>query len=166
MENMRSSYLHIFELESMKSEQGYLLLEILISVPLIAILAGALMVMLSLAYGSSEALENKTETQYQGRVVWQMINNDMKNCKSVKIENSGNILKMLDYEKTEIVYAISKDHEVMRRYKSSNTPICENVESFEYSIVNENLLIIKMKTGKGNSTRSWHFICSTGIDQE
>jgi len=136
-----------------KNTQGFLLLEIVLALPLLAFLAAAFLSVVWVGLQSYQQQANKAEAQYFSRTAMNTLDSDIKQCSTLAVL-SWNILEIVSMPDKVLVYSL-EDNQIYRaeyrlvsygRTFVSKTPMSEKIESLEFQLLSSELVIITIES--------------------
>jgi Tfp pilus assembly protein PilW len=138
-------------------EKGALLVDLLVGLALGLTVLGLVLNMLMVMETSSRQQSIEAELLYSGRVVQEVIQNQVRTAVDIEVINGGDILVITDPEDKKTRY-YSQKGSFYRSYKTS-TPVAENVKSVRF-VESEDCLLVDMELQREEDSLLMSFVCA------
>jgi Tfp pilus assembly protein PilW len=138
-------------------EQGAFLVDLLVGLALGLVVLGLVLNMLVVMETSHRQQSVEAELLYSGRVVQEVIQNQVRTAVDIEVINGGKTLRITDTEgKTTAYY--SEHGNFYRSYKTSN-PVAENVKSVRF-VESEECLLVEVELQREEDSWQISFVCA------
>lgn len=138
-------------------EKGALLVDLLVGVALGLAVLGLVLNMLVVMETSNRQQSVEAELLYSGRVVQEVIQNQVRTAVDIQVINGGNTLLITDPEGKTTAYYSEKGN-FYRYYKTSN-PLAENVQSVRF-MESEDCLSVDVELQREEDSWQMSFVCA------
>ena len=137
--------------------KGLILVELLASLALILVVLGLVINMMVLLQNTNRQQSSEAELLYSGRVVQEVIQNQVRTAVAIEVINGGKTLMITDPEgKTTAYY--TENGNFYRYYKTSN-PLAENVQSVRF-VESEDCLVVDVELQREEDSWQMSFVCA------
>jgi Tfp pilus assembly protein PilW len=138
-------------------EKGALLVDLLVGLALGLVVLGLVLNMLVVMETSNRQQSVEAELLYSGRVVQEVIQNQVRTAVDIEVINGGKTLMITDPEGKTTGYYSEKGN-FYRYYKTPN-PLAENVRSVRF-VESEDCLLVDVELRREEDSLLMSFVCA------
>lgn len=138
-----------------KDAAGYILLELLIGLLLVALILPVVFSLYQMAASAYEKQLNRADVQYAAANAMQMICRDIKEGQNLSVQNSGALLQITKKDRIEKYYLSSG---IIYKYYKTSIPVAGNISVLSFNLLSDRLVEIYIIAEQGQekfALRSW-----------